>query len=193
MNAKLSGGVGRQRAQVRRIEIEGYFRDDGLVELEATLVDVKDIDYPLAAGVRRQGDPVHRMRVSVLIDRTCTILDAHAESEWVPYPGSCERIAPAYDALVGMNLMKGFRDAVRAQFFGIDGCSHITELLLSLPTAAVQTFATFMKDNADSAEKPFQLDRCHALATDGETVRLYYPRWYRPAAGAPGGAGDGEA
>lgn len=179
MTAKLSGGVDRQRAQVRRIEIEGFFRKDGLVELEAVLVDVKDIDYPLASGMRKKGDPVHRMRVSVLIDQNFTILDAHAESEWVPYPGSCERIGPAYDALVGLNLMRGFREAVRTHFFATEGCSHISELLLSLPTAAVQTFATYMKDNGSATEKPFQLDRCHALATDGETVRQYYPAWYR--------------
>jgi hypothetical protein len=192
MNAKLSGGVGRRRAQVRRIEIEGFFRGDGLVELDATLVDVKDVDYPLAAGVRKKGDPVHRMRVSVLIDQGFTILDAHAELEWMPYPGACDRIGPAYQALVGMNLMKGFRDAIRAEFFGTDGCSHVSELLLSLPTAAVQTFATFMKDNASVGEKPFQLDRCHALATDGDTVRQYYPAWYRLPADGSGNAEDGD-
>ncbi|TVO57884.1 DUF2889 domain-containing protein [Denitromonas halophila] len=192
MNAKLSGGVGRQRAQVRRIEVEGFFRDDGLVELDATLVDLKDVDYPLAAGVRKKGDPVHRMHVSVLIDHGFTILDAHAELAWVPYPGGCERIGPAYDALVGMNLMKGFREAIRAAFFGTRGCTHVSELLLSLPTAAVQTFATFMKDSADAGEKPFQLDRCHALATDGETVRQYYPTWYRPPAAGSGDAEDGD-
>ncbi len=194
MSPKLSGGVARRRAQVRRIEIEGFFRDDGLIELDATLVDVKDVDYPLAAGLRKKGDPVHRMRVSVLIDQSFTILDAHAESERVPYPGSCESIAPAYDALVGMNLMRGFRDALRAEFFGIDGCSHITELLLSLPTAAVQTFATFMKDNSsgNASEKPFQLDRCHALATDGDTVRQYYPAWYRAPSKDSTEAEDGD-
>jgi hypothetical protein len=26
--------------------------------------------------------------------------------------------------------------------------------------------------------KPFQLDRCHALATDAPAVGLYYPKWY---------------
>ena len=31
----------------------------------------------------------------------------------------------------------------------------------------------------NSAEPPFQLDRCHALRTDGEVVRLHYPRWHR--------------
>ena len=29
--------------------------------------------------------------------------------------------------------------------------------------------------------KPFQLDRCHALDSGGEAVRLYYPRWRREA------------
>ena len=29
-----------------------------------------------------------------------------------------------------------------------------------------------------SNERPFQIDRCHALRSDGETVRTFYPRWY---------------
>ena len=30
--------------------------------------------------------------------------------------------------------------------------------------------------------KPFQLYRCHALETTTDTVRRYYPQWYRGAA-----------
>jgi hypothetical protein len=26
-------------------------------------------------------------------------------------------------------------------------------------------------------EKPFQLDKCHALQSDGAAVARYYPRW----------------
>jgi hypothetical protein len=46
-------------------------------------------------------------------------------------------------------------------FADVRGCSHLTELLFSLPTAAIQTFATFRRDNEDEG-KTFQLDRCHA-------------------------------
>lgn len=169
----------RQRVHTRRIEIEGFRRDDGLLELDACLRDVKDLDYPIASGVRRAGDPVHEMRVRITIDAAFNIVDAEACSDWVPYPGGCDTIGPAYRNLIGLNLVRGFRRTVAEMFADVRGCSHITELLFSLPTAAIQTFATFRRDNEDHGEKPFQLDRCHALETGSETVRRYYPKWYR--------------
>jgi hypothetical protein len=169
----------RQRVHVRRIEIEGFRRDDGLLELDACLRDVKDLDYPIASGVRPAGDPVHEMRVRVTIDAAFNIVEAEACSDWVPYPGGCDTIGPVYRQLVGLNLVKGFRRTVGEMFADVRGCSHLTELLLSLPTAAIQTFATFRRDNEDNGEKPFQLDRCHALDTGSDTVRRYYPKWYR--------------
>lgn len=143
------------------------------------LEDIKDVDYPLAPGVRRAGDPVHRMHVRIALDAEFNIVAAEASSDWVPYPGGCDTIAPVYRRLVGLNLVRGFRRAVGEMFADVRGCSHLSELLLSLPTAAIQTFATFQRDTADDGGKPFQLDRCHALETSSETVRRYYPRWYR--------------
>ncbi|MFN4063996.1 DUF2889 domain-containing protein [Azoarcus communis] len=169
----------RERVHVRRIEIEGYRREDGLLELDASLVDVKDQDYPIASGVRPAGEPVHLMRVRITLDQSFTILAAEACSDRVPYPGDCDTIGPAYQQLVGLNLVRGFRKTVGEMFADVRGCSHLSELLLSLPTAAIQTFATFRRDNEDHGEKPFQLDRCHALETSSAAVQRYYPRWYR--------------
>jgi len=169
----------RERVHVRRIEIEGYRREDGLLELDASLVDVKDQDYPIASGVRPAGEPVHLMRVRITLDQSFTILVAEACSDRVPYPGDCDTIGPAYQQLVGLNLVRGFRKTVGEMFADVRGCSHLSELLLSLPTAAIQTFATFRRDNEDHGEKPFQLDRCHALETSSAAVQRYYPRWYR--------------
>jgi hypothetical protein len=36
-------------------------------------------------------------------------------------------------------------------------------------------------EDAANAPRPFQIDRCHALRSEGEVVRLYYPRWHRQA------------
>lgn len=173
----------RTRVHTRRIEIQGFMRDDGLLDLDARITDLKDVDYPIASGVRRVGDPVHDLLVRVTIDPGFFIVDVEAVSDWVPYPGGCDTIGPAYRQLIGLNLVRGFRRTVGEMFADVRGCSHLTELLLSLPTAAIQTFATFRRDNEDDGEKPFQLDRCHALETTSETVMRYYPRWYRaPAA-----------
>lgn len=169
----------RRRIHTRHIILEGWKRDDGLWDIEARLIDVKDHDYVLASGLRRRGDPVHDMWVRVTIDRGFNVVDAEAASDAVPYPGGCDTIAPAYRQLRGLNLVRGFRATVAEMFEGTSGCSHLTELLLSLPTAAIQTFASEQRDNEDLQGKPFQLDSCHALETSSETVRKFYPRWYR--------------
>ena len=173
----------RQRLHTRELRYDGFRLADGGYEIEARLVDVKDDDYELASGVRRGGDPVHDMSVRVALTADFVITHVEACSDWVPYPGGCDTIGPAYARLVGVSLMQGFRNALRERLGGIEGCTHITEMLGGLPTAAVQMRASEVRETDDiDGVKPFQLDRCHALVTTGATVRRYYPRWYRQGA-----------
>ncbi len=125
------------------------------------------------------GEPVHDMWVRVTIDRQMKVLDAVACTDAMPYAGYCDRITPDYSRLVGLNLFHGFRTAVKNLFRSTHGCSHLSELVMYLPTAALQTFASDVPDNDDSGHKPYQLDRCHALESHSDAVRRYYPRWYR--------------
>ena len=95
---------------------------------------------------------------------------ARLSSSTISASRSCARIC-----------VDGFRKTLFEALGGVHGCTHITELLSYLPTAAVQTFAGLTREDAGE-RKPFQLDRCHALETSSETVRRYYPKWYRGAA-----------
>ena len=170
----------RQRIHTRDIRYEGFHRADGLYEIVARITDVKDADYPLASGIRRGGDPIHDMSVRIAFDREFKIVEAEASSDWVPYFGGCDTIGPAYKRLIGLSLLQGFRNAVRERLGGIEGCTHLTELLSGVPTTAIQMRAGEVDEtHGINGNQPFQLDRCHALATNGETVRTYYPRWYR--------------
>jgi hypothetical protein len=171
--------VERELTHTRRVRYEGYKRADGLWDIEAHLTDIKNHDYQLKTGVRRAGQPVHSMWLRLTIDRMLNITDACASSEVVPYPGGCETIAPAYRKLVGLNLLQDFRRAVKALFGGVRGCTHLTEMLAGVPTAAIQTFAGEMKEENSEGTKPFQLDQCHALDSASETVRRWYPKWHR--------------
>lgn len=86
----------RKPLHVRSIQVQAFERDDGLLDLEAHLTDVKPFDVPLTAGVRPAGQPVH------------------------------------------------------------------------------------VKDRMGATQaRPFQIDCCHALASDGAAVAMYYPQWYR--------------
>lgn len=171
--------VERELTHTRRVRYEGYKRADGLWDIEAHLTDIKNHDFRLKSGVRRAGQPIHSMWLRVTIDRGFNIVDAAALSDAVPYPSGCEEIAPAYRRLVGLNLAKDFRKNVAELFGGVRGCTHLTEMLAGMPTAAVQTFAGDLPEERPDGAKPFQLDQCHALETTSETVRRWYPKWYR--------------
>lgn len=174
----------RALKHTRTIRVEGFAREDGLWDIDARITDVKTMDVPIASGVRPAGMPLHDLHLRLTVDTRLTIVAVDAASDAVPYPGQCDTIAPAYQRLVGLNLMHRFRADVKARLGGVAGCTHLTEMAQILPTAAMQALAgvVFGERGAGagdtSTEKPIQLDRCHALRSDGAAVARYYPRWY---------------
>ncbi len=173
--------VPRKRLHSRNVCYEGWQRDDGLYDIEARLVDTKDDDYALMSGVRPAGEPIHEMWARVTIDIDFNVRAVAVSSDRVPYEG-CESIAPDYAKLAGTNLLRGFRQALNDIVGGVRGCSHVTELIAFLPTAALQTFAGVHGEVRADHQKPFQLDRCHALETSSDVVRRYYPKWFKGVA-----------
>lgn len=179
----------------RSIDVQVYARNDGLWDVEATLVDTKTRDAQLAEGTRPAGTPIHDMLLRLVVDRRLDIVAAGSQTRWMPYPGHCDQHGgagveggDAYTQLVGLNLLDNFRRRLRERVGGVAGCTHLTELAQVLPTAVVQAFAGDVIDTRgqdEGAGRPFQIDRCHALRSDGEVVRVHYPRWHRAAAGAP--------
>ncbi len=168
----------RTRVHCRRVTFEGFQRDDGLWDIEGHMTDTKDRDFPLRHGILKPGEPVHDMSVRVTVDNDMNVIDVATCSDATPYPGVCGTINPEYRKIIGLNLFKGFLHSIKEMFGGKEGCSHVSELLMGIPTAALQTFANPDTENR-SETKPFYLDRCHALSTESDVVRRYYPRWYR--------------
>lgn len=179
----------RQLKHRRQIDVQVYSRGDGLWEVDATLSDVKTRDTKMATGVRPAGQPIHDMLLRLVVNEQFDIVEAGSDTRWMPYEGACGKHGDAYGRLVGLNLMQNFRAAMRERVGGVLGCTHLTELAQVLPTAVVQAFAGEVIDTqgrADNAQRPFQIDRCHALRADGDTVRQYYPRWHsRPEQNPP--------
>lgn len=163
----------------RSIRVQSYARDDGLWDIEAELIDVKAYDFERRDGIFKAGRPVHHMHLRITIDDSFLIVAACAAYDAAPYGEHCAAIEADYGALVGMNLLKGFRAQVKARFGHTAGCTHMTEMSQVLPTAAVQTMANRVREKkGDPNKRPFQLDGCHALRTTGPVVLEQYPRWY---------------
>ena len=195
----------REHLHTRTMRVDAYARDDGQWDLEAELIDVKGYDFPKHDGSTHvAGQPVHHMHLRVTIDASFTITDALAAYDAAPYKEHCYCIAPDYKDMVGMNLLKGFRNAVKARFARTEGCTHLSELSYILPTAAVQAMAGRRRKQGDTetqvqsidpAKRPFHIDGCHALRVDSPMTLKFYPQWYvKPASpGESGKAASGSA
>ncbi|MFG6412370.1 DUF2889 domain-containing protein [Roseateles sp. DC23W] len=174
--------VTRRPLHRRALDVQVFARDDGLFDVEASLTDTKSHDVPLAGVVRKAGDPIHEMRLQLTVDAGLSIVSVASQTLWMPYVGACGEHGDAYQRLVGLNLLKGFRQAVAERLGGTHGCTHLTELCQVLPTAVIQALAGSIIDtregDAAAPTAPFQLDRCHALRRDGATVAQFYPRWH---------------
>jgi len=184
-----SAATSRTLQHRRSIAIEVFARGDGLWEVDARLTDLRTREAKLPSGSRPAGQPIHDMLLRLVVDERFNIVEAGAETRDMPYPGMCNDYGDAYARLVGLNLMRRFRQGVKQRLGGVLGCTHITEMTQDLPTAVVQAFAGTVIDTrgeADAAVQPFQIDRCHALRADGDAVRIHYPRWYRQRAVSPG-------
>lgn len=174
----------RQLKHRRRFDVQIYSRGNGQWEVDARITDVRTRETRLASGSLPAGMPIHDMLLRLVVNQSLDILEAGSQTSAMPYTGLCDKHGDAYARLVGLNLMRGFRAALRERVGGALGCTHITELAQVLPTAVIQAFAGEVIDTKgehEGADKPFQIDRCHALRSDGAAVREHYPRWYRPA------------
>ena len=152
---------------------EGYKRADGLCDIEAHLIDIKDHDFTLMTGVRRAGEPIHDMWLRVTIDRNFTIVRRR---------GAHRRACPIRAAATGSRRPTASSSArTSSQRLPQARCRRCSAACAAartsprcsagLPTAAIQTFAGLRDARTRATAKPFQLDHCHALETTTETVR----------------------
>ncbi len=207
----LSPPVGRQHLHTRRVTCQGFFRDDGLWDIEGRITDEKTYEHANEwRGPLKPGDFVHDMSIRLTIDPQFTIVDVEAVTDKSPYR-VCGDVAPDFRKLIGLRIGGGFHREVRARLGGVHGCTHIVELLGPVATTAFQTVSSGKARElarthhakmghaaeADAApkppRKPYVIDTCHAWAADGAVVRRWAPQFYTgPDADAVRAAAEGK-
>lgn len=176
----LSDPTPRTLLHRRTVICQGYRRQDGLYDIEAHLEDTKT--YPFSNRDRREvrpGEPVHGMWLRLTVDADLNVVDAEASTDYAPFR-VCPRVTPKFRRLAGLTIGPGWMRAVNKRVGGVAGCTHLTELLGPAATTAYQTLAGQRRpDGADNgARRPFFLDSCHALKSDGEVVKTNWPAFY---------------
>ncbi len=190
----LSQSKPRQHIHTRQIECRGFLREDGLWDIEGHLTDIKTYGFESEwRGMVEPGEPVHEMRVRVTVDDSLIIRDIEAVTDKSPFP-VCPAIAPNFRRLLGLSMRAGFLSKVRERLGGVEGCTHLVELMGPIATTAFQTIYPYRhrltrEEGAQPAphpaktrDQPRLIDTCHALKSDGEVVKQLWPEFYTGAA-----------
>lgn len=178
----LSPAVRRKPLHTRTLKLQGYLRDDGLLDIEGHLVDTKPfaIRNRDRGGQIRAGESLHEMRIRLTLDLDFRIVDAQAVTEWASYD-HCQGATLSFAGLIGERIGPGWNRRVRSILGGTKGCTHITEMLGQIATTAFQTMNSLQdpgQPNIDKPEKPVILDTCFTLATDSPVVARDWPEFY---------------
>jgi len=175
----LPAAAPREHIHRRTVELNGYRRQDGLWDIEGRLLDIKSYGFANMdrGGEIPAGEPIHEMLVRLTVDDHYRIRAVVAVTDHAPFT-ICPTIAPAFSALEGLTLGPGFLRELRSRFGGVEGCTHIVEMMGPLATTAFQTLAPLVSHELSGEKRPRILDTCHALASDGPVVKREWPKWY---------------
>ena len=104
---------------------------------------------------------------------------------------ACPQITPNFQRLVGLKIAPGFNREVKQRLGGIQGCTHLVDLIGPLSTTAFQTIIPMLakrrglppmpaadKDEAGNKRRPPLVNSCHGFSSKGEVVKKRWPEWY---------------
>ena len=189
---KLTNPAPRRPMHARTVQCDGYLRDDGLWDIEASIIDRKPFPYtePLR-GPRQVGSEVHHMEIRLTIGDDMVVRAIEVVMASTPYPVCTDAIAN-YQGLVGRRIDGGWRATVNAVVGADRGCTHARELLFPLATTAFQTIYGWREGSnqlpreADKGNKPPFIGGCIGWATAGPMVARFYPQFSTaPVSAAP--------
>ena len=189
----LSKTIERKMVHTRNVTCKGYMRDDGLLDIEGHLQDIKPFDFPNKdrGGVIKAGEALHGLSIRITIDRNLTIVDAEASMDDTPY-NFCKSISPVFKQLIGIQIGPGWRNKIRDVMGGTKGCTHLTELLWPVATTAFQTLVSLDGPDEDNSIKDIQqkhspkfINTCHSLAENSPVVKEHWTENFRDDAEKP--------
>ncbi len=168
----------------RDITLRGYQRNDGMVDVEAHMVDTKTIDIPMADGhIRPAGAALHDMWLRMTVTAGREIVGCEVAMDSTPYE-ICPQAAPNFSRLVGLSLEGGFVREALTRVGGVEGCTHLRELLQQVATVAIQTLYSMRSmskragDGKSAPRLPPLLNTCAAYDETGPVIRKMFPAFY---------------
>lgn len=175
----------RSLFHTRQVVFHGYHREDGLWDLEARLHDSKSYSHALYGRPSLPpGEPVHDLSIRLTVDDDFLVREIATSMDATPF-GECQQARPPMEQFVGAKLGPGWRQAIERILGGVQGCTHLRELLFNMATAAYQTIPAGQAHLQGQPgipptapdQPPYHVGRCIAWDVDGTVVQRHYPQF----------------
>lgn len=121
----------------RRLEVRTYPADRGRIVVEGRLRDERFVTGYHWNGESFTPGVIHNMAVRFLVGESPpVILDAEAEMLDVPNT-ACPTTLDSIESMKGLTITSGYGEEVRKRMGGVKGCAHLTQLVMTMGTAAL--------------------------------------------------------
>ncbi|ALM83595.1 DUF2889 domain-containing protein [Bordetella sp. N] len=175
----------REHIHSRNIAANAYLRSDGLWDIECELTDTKSYAFENADGKKLEaGQPVHRLWIRLAVDDQLFVREATATMPDTPFP-ECTKATAPFTRLIGLRIATGWRRAIEESMGGVEGCTHLREMLGLLGTVALQATNGYRKQQLRQAGKPivptdkpgYQMGKCVGWDFNGPVVARIAPQF----------------
>ena len=179
----------RKHIHTRNIFCEGYQREDGLWDIEGHLKDTKSYTFKNnERGEIKPGTPIHEMWIRLTINDHLEIIEVEAKTDYSPFK-ICKDITPNFKRLVGLKIGPGWRQRALKKVGGVEGCTHLVELLAPVAATAFQTIIPIKNTSKSDEDKKLNTDKvprllntCYAFRSDGDKTKEFWPKFYNGTA-----------
>ncbi len=176
----------REHIHTRTITMQAFRRDDGLMDVEGHLTDVKPFAHQLMDTTRRAGEPVHDLSLRISLDDSFEVIEVEASMDRGAHD-YCPGAEPNFARLIGLQIGPGWNKRVKAAMSPGLGCTHIIEMLAQMATTAMQ--ASWSRKLGEPFDMPppqervmesNMLNACYPYRQSSPWVKEHFPSAYIP-------------
>ncbi len=170
----------KELIHTRTISVNCYETDEERLVIEGYLTDERHFPYVLyALNKKRDAGLMHHMTLTMeLTIPQLKILSIKTAMPVIPDAG-CGDVKEAVQKLTGRRIQPGFTNEVKRIFGKASGCIHLTNLILTMSSAAVQGLWSYFSRSREGGvalslpdtDGSMLLDSCYMWRKDGPFVK----------------------
>ncbi|MFZ1980511.1 MAG: DUF2889 domain-containing protein [Smithella sp.] len=169
-----------KKLHTRTIEVTTYDYEGQRIIIEGFLKDDRFQESHLITGEKFPPGVIHHMGVRLLVNCSNLMIE-DVDVDLISVPREiCNETLECLAPIKGLIITRGFTSKVKKIAGGVNGCTHLVELMLAMAPAAIQGFAAyeaqkpsgFNKEHAEIMAK-YLVNTCYAWREDGPFDKVF--------------------